>query len=417
MYTEATYRAARERRDMLRAILGLGTTQIIGWGSTFTALTIFGTPIGLDLGLEREVVFGGIAMMLLVSAMLSPRTGQLIDRLGARNIMTAGSFIAAIAMFAQAKAGGVITYMLGWVLFGIAMPLMLNNAAMPGLVQVVGSNARSAITGLTLISGLTGTVFLPFSNYLLDAVGWRNAYLLFACLHIGICAPIHWLVLRRSTSPETVPDGAPKLKPKAPPTAPNEGLLSPEHRKRAFFLLAVWSCTEGLLTWGLYMQVIDVLTGLGLQRGTAVWIWALVGPMQACARFFELLSGGRHSILATAMGSALMTTLSFVAFLFAGVSVGSTVVFCLLMGLGHGLFAVARNMLPLTLFGPKEFGSYMGRLMVPQNIVNALAPILFAFILARLSPHVALWVAGFSACLGCVAVLALVRFCRANMPE
>ena len=399
---------------MLRAILGLGTTQIIGWGSTFTALTIFGTPIGRDLGLEREVVFGGIAMMLLVSATLSPRTGKLIDRLGARNVMTCGLLVAALAMFAQAKAGGLFTYMLGWVLFGIAMPLMLNNAAMPGLVQVVGPNARRAITGLTLISGLTGTVFLPFSAYLLDTIGWRNAYMLFAVLHIVVCMPIHWLVLRRSTSPEAIVEGA-KAKPRA--LQPAEALLAPQYRKRAFFLLAVWSCTEGLLTWGLYMQVIDVLTGMGLPRNSAVWIWALVGPMQACARFFELLSGGRHSILATAMGSAMMTTLSFSAFMLAGVSVGSTIVFCLLMGLGHGLFAVARNMLPLTLFGAQEFGSYMGRLMVPQNIVNALAPILFAFILARLSPVVALWVAALSACLGCFAVLALVRFCRASMPE
>ena len=412
MYTEATYRVARERRDMLRAILGLGTTQIIGWGSTFTALTIFGTPIGKDLGLEREMVFGGIAIMLLVSAILSPRTGQLIDRLGARNIMTCGSLVAAIAMFAQAKAGGLFTYMLGWVLFGIAMPLMLNNAAIPGLVQVVGPNARRAITGLTLISGLTGTVFLPFSAVLLDTIGWRNAYLLFAVLHIVVCMPIHWLVLRRSTSPEAIVEGA---KPKA--ALPAEALLAPQYRKRAFFLLAVWSCTEGLLTWGLYMQVIDVLTGMDLPRNTAVWIWALVGPMQACARFFELLSGGRHSILSTAMGSAMMTTLSFTPFLLAGVTTPSTVMFCLLMGLGHGLFAVARNMLPLTLFGAQEFGSYMGRLMVPQNIVNALAPILFAFILARLSPVVALWVAALSACLGCVAVLALVRFCRASMPQ
>ena len=58
MYTEATLRAAIARRDTLRAVLGLGVTQIIGWGCSFTAITIFGTPIGQTLGLEREVVFG-----------------------------------------------------------------------------------------------------------------------------------------------------------------------------------------------------------------------------------------------------------------------------------------------------------------------------------------------------------------------
>ena len=414
MYTEATYRAAREKRDTLRAILGLGTTQIIGWGSTFTALTIFGTPIGQSLGLQREWVFGGITVMLLVSALLAPRIGTWVDRLGARQVMVAGSLIAAVAMLAQGMAQGLVSYLFGWVLFGIAMPMMLNNAAMPGLVQVVGPNARRAITGLTLISGLTGTVFLPFSAWLLDHIGWRNAYLLFALLHVGICAPIHWFVLRHRASSERqleLPFGS-----KAKAAVPADGMLPPDARRQAFILLTIWSCTEGLLTWGLYMQVIDVFKGLGLSRDNAVWIWALVGPMQATARFAELMSSGKHSILTTAMGSAVMTTLSFSAFLLGGVSVPSAVVFCLLMGLGHGLFAVARNTLPLALFGAREFGSYLGRLMVPQNIANALAPVLFAFIIERISPAGALWVAGLAACLGCLSVVSLVRFCKKSAP-
>lgn len=403
-------RAAIAKRDTLRAIIGLGTTQIIGWGCSFTALTIFGTPIGEALGLSREVVFGGITFMLLFSALLAPRFGKLVDRMGARRVMVAGSFVAALAMLAQSLSSGVVTYMLGWVIFGIAMPMMLNTAAMPGLVQVVGPNARRAITGLTLLSGLTGTVFLPLSSYLLDSIGWRNAYLLFAALHVFVCAPIHWVVLKRREDP--VMESSEASEKKAPAA---ETTLTPEQKRWAFVLLATWCCTEGLLTWGLYMQVIDVLKGMGLTRDTAVWTWALVGPLQAVARFFELMSGGRHSILTTALGSALMTTLSFLPFYFLGVTPGSTILFCILMGLGHGLFAVARNTLPLTLFGAKEFGRYMGLLMVPQNIVNAAAPVLFAFIIARMTPETALVVAACSALLGCVAVLMLVRFCKGKV--
>ena len=163
--------------------------------------------------------------------------------------------------------------------------------------------------------------------------------------------------------------------------------------------------------------MIDVLTGMGLHRDTAVWAWATVGAVRVCARFAEMLSSGRHSIFATSMSSAMLMALSFMPFVILGVTTTSTLLFCVLMGLGHGLFAVARNMLPLVLFGAKEIGTYMGLLLVPQNIVNALAPILFAFILARLTPDVALCVAGLSTCLGYVAVVALARYCRANMPQ
>ena len=416
MYATASLHMRRVRRTALWATLGLGATQIIAWGSTFTSLTVFGTPMGKDLGLQREVVFGGIAVMLLVSATLAPRVGKLIDRLGARYVMTSGSLLAAIAMFAQAQAGGLFSYVLAWVLFGVAMPLVMNSAAIPALVQVVGPNARRAVTGLTLLGGLSATLFLPLSAYLLDTIGWRHAYLLFALLHLTVCMPIHWLVLRHATRSEAVVDGAKTIsdEPQPPLEAPP---LAPEHRKRAFLLIAVWSCTEGILQWGLYIQMIDVLTGMGLHRDTAVWAWATVGVVRVCARFVEMLSSGRHSIFATSMSSAMLMALSFMPFAILGVTTTSTLLFCVLMGIGHGLFAVARNMLPLVLFGAKEIGTYMGLLLVPQNIVNALAPILFAFILARLSPDVALCVAGLSTCLGYVAVVALARFCRANMPQ
>jgi len=416
MYATASLHMRRVRRTALWATLGLGATQIIAWGSTFTSLTVFGTPMGKDLGLQREVVFGGIAVMLLVSATLAPRVGKLIDRLGARYVMTSGSLLAAIAMLAQAQASDLFSYVLAWVLFGVAMPLVMNSAAIPALVQVVGPNARRAVTGLTLLGGLSATLFLPLSAYLLDTIGWRHAYLLFALLHLTVCMPIHWLVLRHATRSEAVVDGAKTIsdEPQPPLEAPP---LAPEHRKRAFLLIAVWSCTEGILQWGLYIQMIDVLTGMGLHRDTAVWAWATVGVVRVCARFVEMLSSGRHSIFATSMSSAMLMTLSFMPFAILGVTTTSTLLFCVLMGIGHGLFAVARNMLPLVLFGGKEIGTYMGLLLVPQNIVNALAPILFAFILARLSPDVALCVAGFSTCIGYVAVVALARFCRANMPQ
>jgi hypothetical protein len=87
------------------------------------------------------------------------------------------------------------------------------------------------------------------------------------------------------------------------------------------------------------------------------------------------------------------------------------------MGLGHGLFAIARNTLPLALFGVKEFGTYMGLLTVPQNIVNAVAPVLFAAVLSRVSPQGTLWIAAVSAWIGLVSVYFLVTYCRASMKD
>ena len=392
-----------------RAVVGLGTTQIIGWGTSFSTLTVFGGTIGAELGLPRVLVFGGITLQLLVAALLSPHVGKLVDRLGARYIMVVGSFVAACAMLAQSFAVGLVTYMLGWMVIGCAAPLMLSNAAMPGLVQVVGPHARRWITGLTLMSGLTSTVFLPINYWLLETVGWRSAYLVFAAMHVFICAPVHWLVLRRGAGAQENASVESKGQP------PPDGILAPHQRRKAFVLMATWACTEGFLTWGLYMQVIDVLQALGMSAAAAIGVWAIVGPAQATARLGDLLFAGRYSILTTALLSALFTSASFLAFLPFGVHVASAIVFCVLMGIGHGLFAIARNTLPLTLFGAREYGSWMGLLMAPQNIANAAAPIAFAALITHLSPVAAFWAAGVGAVVGFFAVVTLVRFCRTNV--
>jgi predicted MFS family arabinose efflux permease len=394
-------------RRTLLAILGLGTTQVIGWGTAFSPITIFGTAMGEELGMTREVVFGGITMMLLVSAAVAPRVGRVVDHRGARPVMMVGSLIAMASMLAMWLARGPMTYYLAWVLIGLAMPMMLNNTALPGLVQVVGADARRPITALMLINGLTSTIFLPLCAWLFIGVGWRDSYLLFAALHLFVCLPIHALVLRRPKGDM----GTSAAVRSAPPPA---GLLPPEKRRAAFIMLALWSCTEGLITWGLYIQVIDVLKALGLSGATAVALWALVGPSQATARFTDLVFGGRYSIFAVALASASLTTTSFLFILPFGLSLSTAIPFCIFLGVGHGLFAVARNTLPLILFGQKEYGSYMGLLMVPQNIVNAASPIIFAAAISRIHPVAALWLAGVGAITGLAAVIGLTRSCRGH---
>ncbi|MGE0768637.1 MAG: MFS transporter [Hyphomicrobiaceae bacterium] len=420
MQPRLTAIAGAVRRPFFRAVAGLGATQLIGWGTSFSAIPIFGTPIAADLNLAREWVFGGITVMLLVSALVAPRAGKLVDRVGARPLMVVGSLAAATAMLWQSLAWNLPSYLFGWVLIGIATPMMLGNAAMPGLVQVVGPNARSAITSLMLISGLTSTIFLPLNALLLATIGWRSAYIVFALTHLLICAPLHWLALKPDATTASPPPPLPATP--AQPSArsrsfPPEGLLPEEQRRKAFVLLSAWMCAEGLITWGLYLQIIDILTGLGLTSGQAIAVWAIVGPCQAMARFVELMSGGRHSILTTSLGAALGVSFSFLALLPFGVSVPTATVFCICVGLGHGLFAIARNTLPLALFGSKEFGSYIGRLTVPQNICNAIAPVLFAAILSRFSAVGTLWISAIASWIGLVSVIFLVRFCRAAMKE
>lgn len=396
---------AGDRWRTPKAVVGLGTTQIIGWGSTFSPLSLLATPISNDLDLNRPTVFAGVTVMLLASALLAPRIGRLVDRLGARPIMATGSAVMALGLVALSLAIGPVTYLAAWVLLGLATPMALSQSAMPGLVQVVGPAARRAITALTLLGGLTSTFMLPLIAAGLAGWGWRATYLLLAAMNVAICLPVHLLVLGR---------GAPARRSvKGSDATSWDGLLPQERRLRALVLIAAWSCMEGLITWGLYMQAIDLFKDHGITHATAIGIWMLVGPMQALARFADLMLGSRFSIISLALASASLSMLSFAILLPLGVSVTSATGFALVMGTGHGLFAIARNMLPLTLFGQREYGAYMGRLMLPQSIFNAAAPIAFAFTISHFGPTAALWLTWGSSSIALLSVIALSRYCRA----
>ena len=56
-----------------RVTLGLGFTQIVGWGTTYLMPSVLGRHFQDDLGISAELVFTGITVMFAVNAVCSPR--------------------------------------------------------------------------------------------------------------------------------------------------------------------------------------------------------------------------------------------------------------------------------------------------------------------------------------------------------
>ncbi len=393
------------RRRLWAAILGLGLTQLIGWGATFTALGILGVPIGRELGLPREAVFGGISIMLLISAILAPSIGRRIDRDGARSVMVPGTLVGALALLVIACAHGPLVYWAGWAMFGVAVAMMMTNAAVPALVDIAGPQSRRAVSAFTIITGLTSTVFLPLTAWLEMRYGWRITVFIFSLLFLVICLPIHVLVLPGQRLSREVAG-------KADTTFSWNGDLPPGARRLCFWLVALWMMLQGFVVWGFNVQVIDILEGLGLSHADAIFIWAFAGPAQAIVRVGDLVSGGRTGIMKLAVLSAVAMPIGFAVLWIAGLSLPAAGVLALASGAGQGLHAVARNLVPLKLFGLRTYGTTMGQLSLPLNICNAISPLVFALLISRVSAGAALAVTAAASCLALAAVIALGRIAR-----
>lgn len=386
----------------VRVTLGVGFTQIVGWGTTYLMPSVLGRHIQDSLNMPAEMVFGGVTVMAAVAAVCAPRVGRFVDRRGARLVMTIGSAVYALALALLSQAEGTAGWLGGWVLIGLASALALSTPASIALVQVAGPGARQAIAMLTIIGGLSSSIFWPITGVIDAEIGWRATLLLFAGLHLFACLPMHLLIL-----PHRPPDHPPAA------TAAQAAETIAPHDQRRVFLLLSFSLSFGAFVFaGVQLQMIEMLRGLGHSPASALLLASMIGPAQVAIRVFELLFGHRYSIMRSAVIGSLLLPIGLGLAMLAGNLFAVALAVVLAYGLSNGLKAVQRSTLPLALFGRMQFGQYAGRLALPQGILSAVSPPILASVLTQFGTQVALSLVLVMATISLAAMIALARCAR-----
>ena len=181
-----------------RAVPVLGVTQILSWGTIFYTPVLIVPLIAAERGWSISFAMGGFSVGLLAAGLSAPYVGRSIDRFGGHVVMTIGSLIGALGLVLIGHAANRVSYLAVWMVLGVAMAANLYDSAFATLGRIFGVGARSPITALTLAGGFASTVSWPATHFLLEAVGWRGTYLVYAALLAFISAPLHALALPRS---------------------------------------------------------------------------------------------------------------------------------------------------------------------------------------------------------------------------
>src|SRR5947209_20233953 len=107
--------------------------------------------------------------------------------------------------------------------------MSLYDPAFSTLGRIFGADARQPITALTLAGGFASTVSWPATQFLIQNVGWRGTYLIYAVLLAGVAAPLHAFALPRARAVGET-QAAPTSAKAQPPLLAARGI--------AFFLVA-----------------------------------------------------------------------------------------------------------------------------------------------------------------------------------
>jgi len=360
------------------AVCSLGIHQITAWGTSYYCLGVLAVSIGVDTGWSLSMIYFGFTVSLLTMGLVSTWVGRAIDYYGARTVMTIGTFLVSVGLFALSLVRSEETYLAVWSFIGLGMRMCLYDAAFTALVQVVPSRARPAISYLTLFGAFASSVFWVLGHFLNEAYGWRQTLVLFAAINLFICLPLGWFgLVRRETSGSGVHTS--NADPRALSGPPLQGRL----RSVAIALFALIMSLNAIVFGVVTVQLVPLIEAAGMTTAVAVWISSTKGFAQFAGRIVEIFFGRNLHVITVARVAIGVLPISFLLLLFAGGHFQAILTFTLLMGASQGVITIVRGSVPLVLFGAVGYGTVLGLIATPILIVNAASPTLLALVVDR----------------------------------
>ena len=336
-------------------------------------------------------------MALVVSAVLAPAVGRLIDRGQGIRTITGSAILGSLMLVLLSKVTSLWQFYAVWIVIGVAMAGGLYEACFAIITRVMGTKAKQSITMVTLIAGFAGTVAFPGAHALVGIIGWRGAVLSFAAAIILIAAPLNWFGCRLS---ERHCDSCAVVAGRK--TRETSGVF----RSAKFWLLAVAFTSIALDHGVLLTHLLPLLNDRGIQSRTAVLAASMIGPMQVTGRLAMVVAGNRVSTLGIFIAAYISMAIAALCLLVSGTVPVFLAVFILLQGAGFGVMSIMRPVMTAELFGRNNFGLISGALAVPYLGAAAAAPTIAALVYWIGGYELVIWFAGGAAGLGLISLLA-----------
>ena len=350
-------------------VVALGVTELVAWGSVYYSFAMLMEPLQGSLGASKAAVVGAFSVALLASGLCAPLIGGFIDRHGGRGLMAAGSVLAGLGLCALAHVETVAQLYIVCAALGMAMAATLYEPAFVVLTQAFRTDARRAISAVTLFGGLASTVFWPVTATLITEYGWRHAMLALGAVQLVVCLPLHLLAIPRSRP------AAPRRKDTDTSTSLHDVL-----RDRTFYLLCLAFISNALVFSAMGIHMLAMLEDKGMSVMQAAWVGAMLGPMSVLGRTLEMAIS--HRMAPSRVGIIAMSLLpaSLALFLVADGSLLLFFVFALLYGVGNGAMTIVRGTIPAELYGRARYGAVNGAMALPVFVARAAGPIAAAFL-------------------------------------
>ena len=380
-----------------RIVWSLAIGETIVWAAFYYIFPALLLEWERDLGWSKTELAGAFTLSLVVFAALAPVAGRLIDRGYARPVFAGSALTGALALLALAKVSALWHFYVVWVFLGIAMAGSLYEACFAVLTRLMGERSRQAITLVTLVAGLAGTVSFPGANILTAWIGWRAAVVVFGISVIVIALPLIWMGCSiASRQGET----------SAPRSSHRSADTLRVLRNPVFWLLAISFALVTLDHSVLITHLLPLLDERGIHSQTAVLAASMIGPMQVTGRLLMMAVEKHISTLAICFACFIAMMVASIALLGSDSLPMLLGAFVLFQGVGYGVTSITRPVITAELLGRQNFGVVSGLMAVPFIGATAAGPTIGALIWLTGGYDMVIRFALVATALGCVTLLA-----------
>ena len=354
----------------------LGITTIISYGTTQYLFGVLVVPLDATFGWGRASISLAYALGLIVAGLLGVPIGALVDRWGGRLLMSAGSALAALALFGLARMDTLWQFYLLWSGgLGLAMALTLYPVTFTVVANWFVRKRGKALAVLTLVGGLSSPICIPLAGALVAHVGWRATLVILAVALLVIALPLHALLLRRH--PEDLglaPDGEPARPEHSQTTLPGttlpQALASP-----VFWLLTASLALVMLGSTIVFVHQIAFMISRGTDAVLAATLSGMLGLASLPGRYVFNILSSRISPQKLLTLSVLVQAAGIAVLVLAGSSLGWLLLYVLIYGSAYGAFSPLRASVMADHFGRRAYGAITAVQGIPVALCAGLGPL------------------------------------------
>jgi predicted MFS family arabinose efflux permease len=357
--------------------------MLIGGG--IDTVSVFLNAIAVATDWSRSGLSIAVSVGALSAALSTPIVGAAVDRYGIRTPMMVGVALLAIGFGILVAMREAWHFAAANVFLG---PGFAACAMLPLTVAVTVTVPERTALALGIVgagSSAGALVLAPLVQLLIDALGWRHAYVVMGTAVVLTPLPFLGFALPRGRLRKAANPGS---RPHGPPVAR-------ELRRPGVTALAAVMILPALAGFSIAVHLVPYLTGLGQPGSAAAATLGVTIGVSAIGKVAGGFVGDRLGTLRTLRIALLIDVLGLTALALAE-SPAALAAFIVLHGLALGTHIAVVPPIAVGVLGTDRFATLFGVLQLAAMLASALGPVISGIIFDLRGDYTAailLWVA------------------------